>query len=127
MQWCGRLWLAGKEGTFLGYGRVVLLARIAEYGSIARAAKSMEMSYKHAWDLVDSMNRQAPCKLVETSRGGRRGGGALLTPAGEKAVGIFWEYYEKFQKVLAEMSHEMIADFPKMSGLSTDEGGEGKC
>ena len=58
----GRVWIEGASGTFLGYGRVVLLERIAEFGSISKAAKSMDMSYRHAWELVDSINRQArPC------------------------------------------------------------------
>ena len=66
----GRVWIDGSEGTFLGYGRIVLLERIRQYGSITQAAKSMEMSYRHAWELVDSMNRQARKPLVETASGG---------------------------------------------------------
>jgi molybdate transport system regulatory protein len=107
LQWRGRLWLEGEEGTFLGYGRVVLLERIKESGSLAQAARSMEMSYKHAWDLLASMNRQAGCKLVETSRGGKSGGGARLTPAGEQAIVIFRRYHGRFQEVLQEMSAEL--------------------
>ncbi len=107
MQWRGRLWLEGEEGTFLGYGRVVLLERIREYGSLAQAARSMEMSYKHAWDLLDSMNRQAGCKLVETSRGGKSGGGARLTPTGERAIAVFWQYHAQFQDVLQEMTAKL--------------------
>ena len=107
LKWRGRLWLEGEEGTFLGYGRVVLLERIRESGSIAQAARSMEMSYKHAWDLLDSMNRQAGCKLVETSRGGKSGGGARLTPAGERAIAVFWEYHARFQAVLEEMTEKL--------------------
>lgn len=107
LQWRGRLWLEGAEGTFLGYGRVVLLERIKEFGSIAQAAKSMEMSYKHAWDLLASMNSQAGCKLVETSRGGKSGGGAKLTKTGERAIVIFWEYHGQFETVLREMSAKM--------------------
>lgn len=107
LQWRGRLWLEGEEGTFLGYGRVVLLEQIKESGSLAQAARSMEMSYKHAWDLLASMNRQAGCKLVETSRGGKSGGGARLTPAGEQAIVIFLRYHGRFQEVLQEMSAEL--------------------
>ena len=107
LQWRGRLWLEGEEGTFLGYGRVVLLERIREHGSLAQAARSMEMSYKHAWDLLDSMNRQAGCKLVETSRGGKSGGGAKLTPAGERAIAVFWQYHARFQEVLQEMTAKL--------------------
>ncbi|MBU1639478.1 MAG: LysR family transcriptional regulator, partial [Proteobacteria bacterium] len=56
--WRGRVWLEGMDGTFIGYGRAMLLERIKEYGSISKAAKSMDMSYKHAWDLIKSMQNQ---------------------------------------------------------------------
>ena len=109
LQWRGRIWLEGHDGTFLGHGRVVLLERIKEHGSLSQAARSMEMSYKHAWDLLDSMNRQAGCRLVETTRGGRSGGGATLTPAGEKTITLFWRYHVRFQSLLQEMSAELEA------------------
>lgn len=99
--------MESTDGTFLGHGRVVLLERIREHGSISQAARSMEMSYKHAWDLLDSMNRQAGCKLVETARGGKSGGGATLTPAGGKAIALFWHYHGRFQEVLQEMTAEL--------------------
>jgi len=107
LQWRGRIWLEGCDGTFLGFGRVVLLERIKEHGSLSQAARSMEMSYKHAWDLLDSMNRQAGCRLVETTRGGKSGGGARLTPAGEKAIVIFWRYHGRFQGLLREMTTQL--------------------
>ena len=100
----GRIWIDGGEGTFLGYGRVVLLERIAEHGSISAAARSMDMSYRHAWQLVDSMNRQSDRPLVEKSAGGKGGGGAVVTPAGREAVRIFWKAYEAFQEFLARES-----------------------
>lgn len=93
----GRLWIDGTEGTFLGYGRIILLERIREHGSITQAAKFMKMSYRHAWELVDSMNRQSPKPLVETATGGMKGGGARLTKEGERAVGLFWDLYADFQ------------------------------
>ncbi|MBW2099007.1 MAG: LysR family transcriptional regulator [Deltaproteobacteria bacterium] len=96
----GRMWIEGASGTFLGYGRVVLLERISEFGSISKAAKSMGMSYRHAWELVDSINRQARRPLVETSVGGKKGGGAKLTEAGKEAVEGFWNIYEKFKRFL---------------------------
>ncbi|MEW6108145.1 MAG: LysR family transcriptional regulator [Nitrospirota bacterium] len=96
----GRIWIDGKEGTFLGYGRIILLERIREYGSITKAAKSMEMSYRHAWELVDSMNRQALKPFVERVSGGKGGGGTRLTEEGEKAISLFWKFYNDFQKFL---------------------------
>ena len=100
----GRLWIRGPEGTLLGYGRVVLLERIREHGSISAAARSMDMSYRHAWDLVDSMNRQGRQPVVEKSTGGRGGGGAVVTKAGERAIDCFWSAYRDFRAFLAERS-----------------------
>jgi molybdate transport system regulatory protein len=98
----GRIWIDGDEGTFLGYGRIVLLERIREHGSITKAAKSMAMSYRHAWELVDSMNRQSPKPLVELATGGTGGGGASITEEGEKFIGIFWKFYADFQDFLGK-------------------------
>ena len=60
----------------------------------------MSMSYRHAWELVDSINRQARRPLVETSVGGKKGGGAKLTETGREAVKGFWNIYEKFKRFL---------------------------
>lgn len=96
----GHIWIQGSEGTFLGYGRVALLERIREYGSITKAAKSLEMSYRRAWMLIDSMNRQTPEPFVVTSAGGKRGGGTRVTEAGERAIDLFWKIHEDFQEFL---------------------------
>ncbi len=98
----GRVWVESIEGTFLGFGRVELLERIKQYGSISEAAKSMNMSYRHAWDLVDSMNRQAKAPLVETATGGKGGGGARLTDAGEKAIEFFRDFQRRFKVFLEQ-------------------------
>lgn len=103
----GRIWIEGPEGTFLGFGRVVLLERIHEHGSISAAARSMSMSYRHAWQLVDSMNRQSSQAVVESRTGGRGGGGAILTEAGKRAVKCFWAAYKDFKKFL-EMRSEQL-------------------
>ena len=96
----GHIWIEGNEGTFIGYGRIALLERIREYGSITKAAKSLEMPYRKAWLLIDSMNRQAPDPYVVTSAGGRKGGGTRVTSEGEKAIAVFWKIHAKFQKFL---------------------------
>ncbi len=90
----GRVWIDGPEGIFFGQGRATLLERIIEYGSITKAAKSMSMAYRHAWDLVDSMNRQAREPFVELSTGGRGGGGARVTKAGERAIRQFHRFHD---------------------------------
>ncbi len=93
----GRLWIESEGTTFLSWGRVVLLERIREHGSISAAARSMGMSYRHAWQLVEEMNRLSPKKFVEKTVGGMRGGGAELTYAGEAVIAGFWELVERFR------------------------------
>ena len=98
MQVKGRLWIEKQGETYLSWGRVVLLERIGELGSVSAAAKSMQMSFSHAWHLVEAMNALAPDPLVEKQAGGRQGGGAWLTDAGHQAVADFWQRVERFQQ-----------------------------
>jgi molybdate transport system regulatory protein len=110
---CGRVWIDGPDGTFIGYGRVVLLERIMEHGSITRAARSMQMAYRHAWDLVDSMNRQAEEPFVELSTGGKGGGGARVTKAGEQAIKLFWRFAGDLRTFLKKEEKKIL---PLISG-----------
>lgn len=112
----GRIWIDGREGTFLGYGRIILLEKIRKHGSITKSAKSMEMSYRHAWELVDSMNRQAERPLVESSTGGKGGGGARLTDEGENAIKLFWKLYNDFQDFLKNKETKILSFKKKQEG-----------
>ena len=107
----GRIWLNAADGTFLAYGRIVLLERIQQFGSISQAAKSMGMSYKHAWDLVDAINRQADQPLVSKSSGGKRGGGTTLTERGIQAIAAYWAMDARFQNYLAEETCRFMAEY----------------
>ncbi|GAC1605199.1 MAG: hypothetical protein NVS3B25_34510 [Hymenobacter sp.] len=62
----------------------------------------MNMSYKRAWDMVASMNAQVRTPLVQTQTGGKRGGGAGLTPAGERVVAEFRALHARFAAFLAD-------------------------
>lgn len=73
----------------LGPGKVQLLEAIRDTGSIAAAGRSMNMSYKRAWHLVDTMNRCFKSPLVEASKGGAHGGGAQLTPRALKVIDLY--------------------------------------
>ena len=77
----------------LGPGKVDLLKHIQSSGSILRAAKAMDMSYMRAWKLLKTMESCFKHPLVTKSRGGKGGGNAQLTPAGEKALAS----YEKME------------------------------
>lgn len=73
-------------GDRLGPGKVALLERIDSTGSISAAGRELGMSYKRAWDLVDSLNRTFREPAVATRLGGTQGGGAALTPFGRALV-----------------------------------------
>ena len=67
----------------IGPGKAELLDRIAATGSMAAAGREMGMSYKRAWQLVEMMNEMFREPVVETSRGGAKGGGARVTETGK--------------------------------------------
>ncbi len=72
--------------TALGPGKADLLEAIDREGSISAAARSLGMSYRRAWLLVDAMNRCFREPLVIAAAGGRQGGGARLSAAGREAL-----------------------------------------
>jgi len=96
----GRLWLETEDGRFLGIGRLELLEHISALGSISKAAQAMGMSYKRAWDLVSSLNAQATTPLVATQTGGSKGGGAVVTAAGQQAIAEFKALQARFQEFM---------------------------
>jgi molybdate transport system regulatory protein len=70
----------------IGPGKARLLELIEETGSISAAGRKMRMSYRRAWDLIDELNQTFKAPLVATRAGGKRGGGASLTPLGSEVV-----------------------------------------
>ena len=98
----GRIWVEKDGELYLGWGRVILLQRIAELGSIAAAARSMKLGYRNAWLWVEAMNRLAPVPLVEKVTGGEKGGHAVLTDEGRRAIEIYRKVREKFQTFIKQ-------------------------
>jgi molybdate transport system regulatory protein len=83
-----RLTLRVDFGTdrAIGPGKVLLLEAIRDTGSISQAGRSLGMSYRRAWLLVDDMNRCFREPVVTAQPGGSQGGGAALTAFGEKLI-----------------------------------------
>jgi len=99
-----RMWVDETNGPFLGIGRVWLLEHIGETGSITNASKKMKMSYRQAWQLVENMNEHAQEPLVEKLLGGKGGGGAKLTTAGQKAIKTFYALEKKINDFINKES-----------------------
>ena len=73
----------------LGRGKMELLEHIRETGSISAAGRAMDMSYRRAWLLISELNHMFREPVVESQRGGQKGGGAALTPFGEELLQRF--------------------------------------
>lgn len=74
------------EDRRLGPGKVALLEAVRDAGAISTAARTLGMSYRRAWLLVEAMNGMFKVPVVQTAHGGPRGGGAALTPFGAEVV-----------------------------------------
>lgn len=73
-------------GPSLGPGKVTLLEQIALCGSLSAAARALRLSYRRAWLMMDDINRSFSEPAVVAATGGRRGGGARVTPFGHELV-----------------------------------------
>lgn len=96
-----RIWIEADGNVLLGEGRVKLLKAIEATGSLSKAAKSLGMSYKKAWSLIDAVNKRAEQPLTISNIGGKGGGGAELTSYGKSLVSTFetinkncWEFLD---------------------------------
>jgi molybdate transport system regulatory protein len=85
----------------LGPGKVALLETIAAAGSISAAGRAHKMSYRRAWLLVDELNRQFGEPLVRAQPGGPKGGGAALTPTGERILRAYRDAERKMRDAAA--------------------------
>src|SRR5262250_1820695 len=77
------------SGDRIGPGKIALLEAIRSTGSISAAARSLGMSYRRAWLLVEDVNNALLDAAVTAETGGRAGGGAVVTAAGERVVGLY--------------------------------------
>jgi molybdate transport system regulatory protein len=75
----------GSSGS-IGPGKIRLLEAVDRTGSISQAGRSLGMSYRRAWLLIDDMNKCFRDEVVSAKPGGSQGGGAVLTPFGQTLV-----------------------------------------
>jgi molybdate transport system regulatory protein len=89
------------QGRATGHGKVPLLEAVRDHGSISAAGRSMGMSYRRAWLLIDELNGLFEAPVVETKHGGWAGGGAELTPFGHRVVQHYRSIERKTHKAVA--------------------------
>lgn len=84
-----RIRIVFGDEEMIGPGKAELLERIDRCGSIAAAGREMSMSYKRAWELIGRLNAMFSTPLVESTRGGHGGGGAVLTVRGREVLALY--------------------------------------
>jgi len=99
-----------ENGSQIGHGKIRLLEMIAEHGSISRAAKEMNMSYRRAWLLVDELNHMFCKPVIETRHGGSGGGSALLTSCGQAVIGHYRTIEAQSAKLASKQLDELEQD-----------------
>ncbi len=104
----GSLWLECEGERFFGPGRVELLQRIEETGSINKAAKLMGMSYKKAWEMINALNAQASKPFVITQTGGEHGGGSVITEEAKLLITYHQQLRQRFLEFLDKETKQLI-------------------
>jgi molybdate transport system regulatory protein len=87
--------------TTLGPGKIDLLEQIANTGSLSKAARAMDMSYRRGWVLLHSLNTSYDEPAALTAKGGRNGGGATLTPFGRELIRVYRSFDAQLQQQAA--------------------------
>jgi molybdate transport system regulatory protein len=90
----------------VGVGKIQLLEAIARTGSLSKAARAINMSYRRAWLLLADLNASFNNSVVETKTGGSGGGGAVLTPFGGRLV----ESYRKLESSVQPLAKRLLTE-----------------
>jgi molybdate transport system regulatory protein len=95
------------SGDRIGPGKVALLEAIQSTGSISAGARSLGMSYRRAWLLVEEVNRALREPAIAAETGGRSGGGAVLTPVGKRVIALYRAIETNARTAASQQFHAM--------------------
>jgi molybdate transport system regulatory protein len=77
--------------SWVGPGKIELLEAIRSHGSLSQAARSLGMSYRRAWLLIESLNSYFREPVTRAITGGKGGGGVTITTFGESLIKSYRE------------------------------------
>lgn len=121
MELSSKLTLEMLGEPFLLEKRIDLLHAIQTHGSISKAAKAVPMSYKTAWEAVDTMNALSPEPIVCRETGGKDGGGTTITDYGVKLLenyAVLKEEHSRFLKRLSDLTDIQSGAFKTIERLA---------
>lgn len=110
----GSIWLASNNQNWGSHRRMMLLQAIDETGSISAGAKKVGISYKGAWDAIETMNNITQYTLVNRTLGGAGGGGAQLTPHAKQMVALYNSLNKAHTDFLKHLSLISNSDSPDL-------------
>jgi molybdate transport system regulatory protein len=103
-------WIEQDGEVVLSSWRVDLLEAIAETGSITAGAEKMNAPYRVAWQKIREIEERLGTPVLETHTGGAGGGGARLTPAGERYVQQFREFTRGLNELVQQRYREVFRE-----------------
>jgi molybdate transport system regulatory protein len=102
-----KLWFEVDGQNVMGPGRAELLTAIDETGSLSAAARKLGLSYRHAYQLIQSLNDRCGQPVIESSIGGKTGGGTRLTVFGRELISMFEQSNDKIQSEADDIDAEL--------------------
>ena len=105
-----RMRVTAGDVIAIGPGKIALLEAIGETGSLTSAAKSLDMSYRRAWMLLDELNNALKKPAVASVKGGQHGGGSELTDVGRQLV-------ELYRRIDSTATRACAPDIKRLLGL----------
>lgn len=103
-----RLWIKIiNENGQIGPGKIAVLKAVDREGSISAAARSLHMSYRRSWTLIEEASRAVGTPLLETQIGGAKKGGARLTVAARELIKV----YDRIEARANESASKLLAGY----------------
>ncbi len=99
----------------VGPGKIALLEAIEASGSLSEAARRLNMSYRRAWLLLDSLNSAFDQRVVNLSTGGKGGGGAELTPLARELI----KAYQQLEAEVLHSAQQAFANLPARARITS--------
>ncbi|HLP05436.1 MAG TPA: winged helix-turn-helix domain-containing protein [Paludibacter sp.] len=107
----GNITICRDDEVFLGAAQVRLLKQVYTDGSILAASKSLKMSYQHAWHIIDKVNQLSPLPVVVRQKGGRDGGGCMISPYGKRLIQLYDKKMEELREFFEKGNSDLTGCF----------------
>ena len=99
------------DAKCFGPGVAQLLHAVQELHSLRAAALSMDMAYSKAWTIIKNSEKALGFSLLDSTTGGKGGGGAALTPKGARLLRAYDTFCSRLHDAADELFQEEFAPF----------------